>query len=377
MTLEGPMLCDYSHAPTLYLPPTPIDCEIFRNGKKTEEIEQKKLTIMKLNVRDLVTKAFKCMKTVTLVETFSEFSLFNRGHRDIRNSTRFEPVNMTECEDMVNEHRCSYGQLSRYRNVWKTRNEVVAEYESNLKVGNLFAGADWVGFPTGNCIVLETVVINHPQTNTFESPAGDIRHCDQTQKFCVLPDGLLYTPKDNQSKKQSCKLEKYMEVTGYTNGRAFIDDEHHLALSYDTRNLMTDCGELYAKTDQGVYIKFTDHAPSRVKRQKSDAFSNLYTAQLQYLEHETKMSIKFAFYNAVVQTCQNIQQISRFISLNVQHHPTQAMRELLNNEYISASTSGGLIMVYKCHPITSYALDKMRDKCTDEIPLNFTIPGED
>ena len=319
--------------------------------------------------------AYQCSKfrqTITTQESF--FS-------DVKTkTTSSEQLTVTkeECLSMVNTGECKEGTLVGGNGVFLTQNPINAEYKYCCKKHD---------FSADQCSVIETTVYKRHGAQYFESPAGDVSHCDYDHGSCLLTDRTLLVWEKNGN--VTCEFEPDFQVNGtYFDGH-FVDNEFNMAFTFSKHgiNHHQDCqGRVASMTDQGLLVRFLtplpnvtieDHVTKEYTAWGED--TALLNAMVQGVATNLATTQRKQFWDNYAYTCQNIASTLKIVSLLMTQHPTISARYLLQNPNVTAKAGPSYVQVYPCTQLASnmYTFLAMpKDNCTEYLPMNVTLGGQ-
>ncbi len=376
-----------------------------------------------------------CAKKVTQTVSVKSW-VFNDEHLK-KETTKLEPIDTQECEQIVRFKKCSVGPMVEKGGLLQTENKLDWDWTHGF-----FECCRWKTYEATNCFAFQTVVLKRHGNDVMESPAGVVSHCDYSQGHCTLSDSTLLTWVPD--KREQCEFVIWQSIEGTQRGNSFVSDDGNLALT--TVNAAgseqyQDChGKAMILSDQGVPFRRlrvwragtqvasrakrlahqdTVVSPSKVKsydqtlstrtwvwrgQNRTAGVAKLRRARqltaerpaangpgsngvvladtlamaLQALEYRLQENIRFAFDHAVSATCQNMKAILQILSASILGNPTVAARLLLNRSDIVARASMQALEISACHelPSADFYLKPMPEYCTRELPIAFKISAK-
>lgn len=97
------------------------------------------------------------------------------------------------------------------------------------------------------------------------------------------------------------------------------------------------------------------------------------SGQLQAVYTSLREEMRFLYQHNLHAVCRSLQSADTLLHTTVVSHPTSAMRALLNDSYLVASSGFKVIEVWPCSPVPRDALQvkSQQTDCTREIPVTF------
>ncbi len=431
--VADPLVCHASDTRATWRLPDALPCAPDTSDKVSEP-QQALLAIYKRNYIQYKVSAWLCKKVTQTVSVKSW--VFNDEHLK-KETTKLEPIDMQECEQIVRFKKCSVGPMVEKGGLLQTENKLDWDWTHGF-----FECCRWKTYEATNCFAFKTIVLKRHGNGMMESPAGVVSHCDYNQGHCTLSDSTLLTwVPDTQER---CEFIVWQSIEGTQRGNSFVSADGNLALT--TINAAggeqhQDChGKSLIMSDQGVpfrrlrvwhqnnqvahRIKRLAHQDVVVDLNKASSFGQTLGARtwawrrqnrtagvvklrrarqliaeqsaangpdsngivladtlamaLQALEFRLQENIRFAFDHAVSATCQNMNAILQILSASILGNPTVASRFLLNRSDIVARASMQALEISACHELPSgdFHFKPMPKYCTRELPIAFKISGK-
>lgn len=373
---RGPLICGSrkEDSPHIFRVNTNYHCDS-RVQNATLKPAPLRMMVYQRNLVKWNSLAYQCSKFRQTITT--EVSFFT----DIKTkTTSSEPLSITkeECLTMVSNHECKDGTLYGGQGVYLTKNPIDAEYKYCCKKHD---------FSADQCSTIETTVYKRHGAQYFESPAGDVSHCNYDHGSCLLADGTMLVWEKNEN--VTCEFEPDFSVNGtYFDGH-FVSDDFDLAFTFTKHGLHhhKDCqGRVASMTDQGLLVRFLTPLPNITL---DDHVVNEYTAwgddtallnaMIQDVATDLATSERKQFWDNYAYTCQNIAATLKIVSLLMSQHPTISARYMLKNPNITARAGPSFVQVYPCTQLSAgmYNFVAMpKDNCTEYLPMNVTIGGK-
>ncbi len=243
--VPNPLVCHASDARTTWRLPDPITCAPDVKDEVSEP-QNALLAIYKRNYVQYKVSAWLCKKVTQTVSVKSW--LFNDEHLK-KETTKLEPIDTQECEQIVRFKKCSVGSMVEKGGLLQTENKLDWDWTHGF-----FECCHWKTFEVTNCFAFQTIVLKRHGNDAMESPAGVVSHCDYKQGHCTLSDSTLLTwVPDGQ---EQCEFIVCQSIEGTQHGNSFVSDDGNLALT--TVNAASseqyqDChGKALILSDQGV-----------------------------------------------------------------------------------------------------------------------------
>ncbi|MCP4458363.1 MAG: hypothetical protein GY816_10130, partial [Cytophagales bacterium] len=362
-----PMLCQSSKAGTLWRLPK-IKKSYVADSITSATVSITTLRLFKKNLIKYESKAYHCRIVYHEVQTFTYLFANRRLKKD---KIIEKSVGIEDCKRMQKFKRCEHGKLKQIDGMWQTSNKMNWDYP-----GGFFQCCTWVKFSATNCFLMETKVFKSHSDKTMDGLISGVGHCNYHQGSCELSDGsaLLWQPNN----KEQCEYIVWKVIKGEALGTSWLTMDHNFALT-TTKKFFRACGQTLFMSMQGIaYQTMKRKSKTRKRRQASKEETGLITtdqlsSQLQALEIITRRNINFAFKNAILASCQNLNSLLTHLTHLMMTQPTAAVRTLLNKTSVIAQASFNLIEVFPCAelPENSYEFLAMNDTCTKDIPLTF------
>ncbi len=245
LAAPNPLLCHASDTRATWRLPETVPCNPNTADRVSEPIPAL-LAIYKRNYVQYKTKAWLCRKVTQTVSVKSW--LFNDEHLK-KETTKIEPIDTQECEQIIRFKKCSVGSMVEKGGLLQTENKLDWEYTQGW--GDC---CYWKTFEATNCFAFQTVVLKRHGHDIMESPAGVVSHCDYSEAHCTLADSSLLTW--TVDKRERCEFVPWKSIEGMQRGNVWVAADGNLALTTDPHSKSdqyNDCrGNTLVMSDQGV-----------------------------------------------------------------------------------------------------------------------------
>ncbi|KAK6031204.1 carcinustatin peptide [Ostertagia ostertagi] len=183
---------------------------------------------------------------------------------------------------MIQHHKCEFGDMVQFNEVWSTSNPLVIDWPSAP-----FGCCAEHSISVSNCILVRTVVHMRHGATSPDSPAGNLGQC--AMKPVIV----------------SCGTGPYSFGLPMRRRRAVLHrDSKEFALSWrDASDRIQDCGAQFILSDQGYAVAPLTRLPRSASADAGIVTSNQLAAQLLAVEGSVGSAVSALFHHALSALC--------------------------------------------------------------------------